>query len=92
MDRIVVSSSDFLTRPARSMYPERERTTTSFSCKADKVIYYKYLTSLTIVSQVLQPVLRGLCLLLQSVTLCPTEQISEGDEAMFTREHRGPPA
>lgn len=50
------------------------------------------LTSLTIISQVLQPVLRGLRLLLQPVAVCPAEQISEGDEALFPRKHRRSPA
>lgn len=48
--------------------------------------------SLTVVCQVLQPVTRGLCLLLQPVAVCPAEQISEGDEAMLTCKHRRPSA
>lgn len=49
-------------------------------------------TSLTIISQVLQPVLRGLGLLLQPVAISPAEQISEGDEAVFPGKHRRSPA
>lgn len=91
MDRMMASSSGFLTRPASSMYPDEDNSfIKNFS--GTQMSVCGFVTSLTIISQVLQPVLRSLCLLLQPVAVSPAEQVSEGDEAVFPGKHRRSPA
>lgn len=92
---MVASSSGFLTRPAKSMYPDSQENCiiSSFTGNGINCVLFKnYLTNFTIIGQVLQPVLRGLCCLLQPVAICPSEQVSESDEAIFPSKNRGSPA
>lgn len=74
------------------MYPDEDNNSFIQNFSGTQMSVCDFVTSLTIISQVLQPVLRGLRLLLQPVAVSPAEQVSEGDEAVFPGKHSRSPA